>query len=79
MRPTGTTAMDKGISLAVQLAQQATTGSDLDLVLLTDGYPDSGPRTLQAADKAKSQGVTLSTLGRIATDAKTACGRVADT
>ena len=61
----GTTVMDEGIAEAVVLVMSAPAGTDRDVVLLTDGYPDSGheQKTKNAAEDAKRKGVTLSSLG----------------
>jgi molecular chaperone DnaK len=63
--PSGTTAMDDGIRLAVEQALQAPAGADRDIVMVTDGMPDSARRdnTVAAAQRAKTLGVNLSTLG----------------
>jgi Mg-chelatase subunit ChlD len=65
----GMTAMDDGISQAVFLAMSAPAGTDRDVVLLTDGMPDDGREqsTRDAAEDARSKGVTLSALA-IGTD-----------
>ena len=64
IRCTGTTVMDEGIAEAVFLVMSAPAGTDRDVVLLTDGYPDDGheQRTKDAAKDAKNKGVTLSSL-----------------
>jgi len=61
MSPETTTAMNLGISLAVQMVQGAPTGSDMDIVLLTDGMPDDDCRdaTLDEAREARTKGITL--------------------
>ncbi len=59
MIPDGTTAMDDGINLAVELVMGAPAGINRDVVMLTDGMPDDEQSTLDAAKKAKSKGVTL--------------------
>jgi molecular chaperone DnaK len=61
----GTTWMDEGIRLAVELVQQAPTGVDRDVVMVTDGMPDDNRRqaTLRQAAEAKTLGVTLSSVG----------------
>jgi molecular chaperone DnaK len=60
-----TTSMDEGILKAVELVMAAPAGTDRDVVMLTDGMPDSDRRqsTLAAAEKARSKGVTLSSVG----------------
>jgi hypothetical protein len=65
VNPDGMTAMDEGIQLAVQLVLESPDGTDRDVVLLTDGLPDEGRRdsTCEAARKAASHGVNLSTVG----------------
>ena len=65
MGPNGTTAMDDGIRKSVELVMGAPAGTDRDVVLLTDGMPDDQRRdsTQVAAEEARRQGVTLSTLG----------------
>lgn len=56
-----TTAMNLGIRLAVKLVQSAPTGSEMDIVLLTDGMPDDDCRddTLNEAREARAKGITL--------------------
>lgn len=65
MVPSGTTAMDQGIQEALDLVLSAPPGTDRDIVVLTDGMPDEECRdeTLAAAEQARRQGVTLSSLG----------------
>ncbi len=60
-----TTSMDEGILKAVELVMAAPAGTDRDVVMLTDGMPDSNRRqsTLFAAGEACSKGVTLSSVG----------------
>jgi len=65
MAADGLTAMDDGINLAVNLVAQAPCEYDRDVVLLTDGNPDSHRKdsTLRAARTAHEKGITLSMLG----------------
>jgi molecular chaperone DnaK len=65
LRATGLTAMDEGIELAIQLVMAAPEGVDKDVVMLTDGMPDSHrrDRTLHVAQGARDTGITLSSLG----------------
>ncbi|MFQ6009268.1 MAG: VWA domain-containing protein, partial [Candidatus Zixiibacteriota bacterium] len=65
MTPSGTTAMDEGIRQAAELVMTAPTGTDRDVVMLTDGMPDPQRRqsTLAATQTAQSKGITLSTVG----------------
>jgi molecular chaperone DnaK len=65
LRATGLTAMDEGIELAIQLVMAAPEGVDKDVVMLTDGMPDSHrrDRTLRMARGARDTGITLSSLG----------------
>lgn len=62
---TGFTWMDAGIMQAVELAMAAPAGTDRDVVMVTDGMPDSNRRqsTLMAAEQARTRGVTLSSVG----------------
>ncbi len=57
--------MDEGIELAIQLVMAAPEGVDRDVVMLTDGMPDSHrrDRTLRMAQGAQDTGITLSSLG----------------
>lgn len=61
----GLTAMDEGIRLAVELAAGAPPGAGRDVVMLTDGMPDTNRRenTLRMAEAARQNGVALSSLG----------------
>jgi len=63
--PSGTTQMDDGINLAMQYVSRAPSGWDRDIVLVTDGMPDTDRtnKTLKAADKARNDGINLCTLG----------------
>lgn len=66
MVTTGSTAMDKGILKAIELARRAPSGTAVDLVLLTDGQPDDREETLSAARRITMDGggsITLATLG----------------
>ena len=66
MQTTGSTAMDKGILKALDLARQAPAGTAVDMVLLTDGQPDSKEDTLGAVKRITLDGggaITLATLG----------------
>lgn len=65
MVPFGTTAMDEGIRLAVEVVLNAPQDADRDVVMLTDGMPDDGRRqgTLAAAGEARKRKVALSSLG----------------
>jgi molecular chaperone DnaK (HSP70) len=58
----GSTAMDQGINMAVDLVEKAPAGTDRDVVLLTDGYPNKRDDTLRAADRARNEGIVLSAL-----------------
>jgi Mg-chelatase subunit ChlD len=64
LRTSGTTAMDDGIREAATLVMAAPAGTDRDVVLLTDGMPDTKRRnnTKKEAEKVKKNGVTLSAL-----------------
>jgi len=61
----GTTAMDEGILLAVQLVMESPNEADRDVVMITDGVPDTARRqnTLRAAGEAASHSIALSSLG----------------
>jgi molecular chaperone DnaK len=59
----GSTAMHEGIREAAKLLRAAPPGSDRDLALVTDGMPDRPADTLDAAEEARAQGASLSTLG----------------
>ncbi len=65
MHATGTTAMGDGLQQALDLVLRAPAETDRDIVMLTDGMPDSSHKqtALNLAASAASQGVTLSTLG----------------
>jgi molecular chaperone DnaK len=65
MNAFGTTAMDEGIRLAIQMVLAAPEDTDRDVVMLTDGMPDDNRRseTLRAAGEAQSRSVTLSSIG----------------
>jgi molecular chaperone DnaK len=59
------TAMDDGINLAVEMVSWAPQGVDRDVVMLTDGMPDSAKKqaTVQSARRARESGITLSSIG----------------
>lgn len=61
----GSTAMDDGIGKAMEMVMSAPAGTDRDIVMLTDGMPDSDRKqnTVKMAQDVKSMGITLSTLG----------------
>lgn len=59
---TGSTAMNRGIRRAIELAEQAPPRTDRDIVMLTDGMPDERPSTVAAAADARNRGITFSTL-----------------
>lgn len=63
--PFGTTAMDEGIRLALQIVMKGPKNADRDVVMLTDGMPDTNRRqfTLAAAAEARDLNVTLSSVG----------------
>jgi molecular chaperone DnaK len=65
MIPLGTTAMDEGIRLAIDVVMKAPQEADRDIVIVTDGMPDEGRRqqTLAAAGEARNRHVVLSSLG----------------
>lgn len=58
-----TTAMHDGIREAVHMAMMAPAGAEREVVLVTDGLPDSSDKAKDAARFAHSNGVKLSILG----------------
>lgn len=63
LEPTGLTAMDKGILLALSLITDVPPGTDREIVLVTDGMPDDKELALSAALNTQSKGIKLMTLG----------------
>jgi Mg-chelatase subunit ChlD/molecular chaperone GrpE (heat shock protein) len=61
----GSTAMDEGISMALELMSAAPADVDRDIVLLTDGMPDGSriASTRDAAATVKARGIRLAVLG----------------
>lgn len=58
-----TTAMDEGIQMAEDLVMTAPAGTERFVILVTDGYADDDSSARQAANHARSRGVTLVSLG----------------
>ena len=65
IEPVSTTAMDKGIELAMDLITSAPGEYDRVIVMLTDGMPDSDceQKTLDVAETARNDGVKVCSLG----------------
>ncbi len=59
--PRATTNMASAIKLATE--HLGSGEGDRAIVLVTDGFPDSEPKALAAAAKAKRQGITIITIG----------------
>ena len=61
--PISTTNMADGLRYALDLLSAAPAGTDRDIVLLTDGIPDSEHETLQMSAHLNANGIALSVLG----------------
>jgi len=58
-----TTAMDRGLSTALDVALAAPAGMDREIVLVTDGMPDDRQRALDAAQRVPQGAIDLCMLG----------------
>jgi molecular chaperone DnaK len=63
LSPYGSTAMGEGIVLALELLREPGNHKLREIVLVSDGMPDSTEKALEAGAKAGQRGVNLSSLG----------------
>lgn len=59
----GSTRMEDGINLAVDLLTEATAGAEREIVLVSDGMPDNPQEALDAGKNAVNSGIKLCLLG----------------
>ncbi len=61
--PSGLTNMGEGLRFALDMITAAPAGTEQDIVLLTDGMPDSKEEALAMAGKVRTGGISLCALG----------------
>ena len=59
----GTTNMGDGLQFALDMIAAASSGTERDIVMLTDGMPDNRETALTMSGRVKSVGINLSAVG----------------